>query len=80
MKKAIVVSYSYHRIAFIVEGFDTNEVNVDLIKKHVLSFFSKLVGSGNVTVEEVLNDFIVTTPTDVFTVSWSWYTSFAKDN
>lgn len=75
MSKAILVSYNIHRPAFIIEGFKDDKVDIDILGQKILSFFEKICGKNNVEVEEVLNDFIVTTKQDVFTVKWSWYTS-----
>tara|TARA_R110000737_G_scaffold348500_1_gene382443 strand:+ start:69 stop:305 length:237 start_codon:yes stop_codon:yes gene_type:complete len=76
MNQAILISYNKCRVAFIIEGFKTKDVELNFIKEKVLMFFQRLAGVDNVNVEEVLNDFIVTTKTDTFTVTWSWISSY----
>lgn len=77
MKQAILVSYSKHRVAFIIEGFEKKDVDLEFIKEKALCFFERLLGSGKVKVDQVLNDFIVTTKTDSFIITWSWVSSYS---
>lgn len=82
MSKAIVVSYDLTRIAFIIEGFnDPSKYGLDglmeVIKEKIILFYKRLLNE-DVSVEKYGNIFKITTKTDTFMLTWSWYTSIVK--
>jgi len=63
---------------FIIEGFTSKSVDLELIKVKIMQFYENLYGANNCIVEIEGNMFAVETPDSMFYLTWSWITSLIK--